>query len=80
VPYFLSLTTPPDDDSTITTPLFITTNLRGRVVVRESVFSTEEYVGCEEIDDGVWNLWFGPLLLGRFDERELKIYGVRGLQ
>jgi transposase InsO family protein len=40
----------------------------------------EEYVGCEEIDDGIWNVWFGPLLLGRFDERELKIYGVRGLQ
>lgn len=40
----------------------------------------EEYVGCEEVDDGVWNVWFGPLLLGRFDERELKIYGVRGLQ
>ena len=40
----------------------------------------EEYVGCEEVDDGVWNVWFGPLLLGRFDERELKIYGVHGLQ
>ena len=40
----------------------------------------EEYVGCEEIDDGVWNLWFGPLLLGRFDERDLRVYGVRGLQ
>jgi hypothetical protein len=40
----------------------------------------EEYVGCEEVDDGVRNVWFGPLLLGRFDERELKIYGVRGLQ
>ena len=40
----------------------------------------EEYIGCEEIEDGVWNVWFGPLLLGRFDERELKIYGVHGLQ
>jgi hypothetical protein len=40
----------------------------------------EEYVGCEEVDDGVWNVWFGPLLLGRFDERELRIHGVRGLQ
>lgn len=40
----------------------------------------EEYVGCEEVNDGVWNVWFGPLLLGRFDERELRIYGVRGLQ
>ncbi|MGZ5477687.1 MAG: integrase core domain-containing protein [Thermoanaerobaculia bacterium] len=40
----------------------------------------EEYVGCEEVDDGVWNVWFGPLLLGRFDEHELRICGVRGLQ
>ncbi len=40
----------------------------------------KEYVGCEEVDDGIWNVWFGPLLLGRFNERELKIYGVRGLQ
>ncbi len=39
-----------------------------------------EYVGCEEVDDGVWSVWFGPLLLGRFDERELRIHGVRGLQ
>jgi hypothetical protein len=39
LPYLRSLTAPPDDDSAITTPLFITTNLRGRVVVRESVFS-----------------------------------------
>ena len=40
----------------------------------------EEHVGCEEVDDGVWNVWFGPVLLGRFDEREMKIYGVRNLQ
>lgn len=40
----------------------------------------EEYVGCEEIADGVWNVWFGPLLLGRFDERQLTIHAVRGLQ
>ena len=36
----------------------------------------EEYVGIEEIDDGVWSMYFGPLLLGRFDERELKLYGA----
>ena len=39
----------------------------------------EEYIGLEEIDDGIWSVWFGPLLLGRFDERELRIYGVRNL-
>jgi len=40
----------------------------------------EEYIGLEEVDDGIWSVWFGPLLLGRFDERELRIYGVRDLQ
>lgn len=28
-----------------------------------------EYVGLEEVDDGVWNLLFDEVLLGRFDER-----------
>jgi transposase InsO family protein len=32
-----------------------------------------EYVGFEEIDDGVWNVYFGPLKLGRFNERVMKI-------
>jgi transposase InsO family protein len=40
----------------------------------------EEYVGLEEVDDGLWSVWFGPVLLGRFDERDLRIYGVRNLQ
>ncbi len=29
-----------------------------------------EPVGLEEVDDGVWSLYFGPRLLARFDERE----------
>jgi len=32
------------------------------------VFNGED-VGLEEIDDGVWSIYFGPLLLARFDER-----------
>lgn len=32
-----------------------------------------EYVGFEEIDDGVWNVYFGPLKLGRFHERHMLI-------
>lgn len=36
----------------------------------------EEYVGLEEIEDGVWSVYFGPVLLGRFDERDLRIYGA----
>jgi hypothetical protein len=34
-----------------------------------------EFVGLEEIDDGIWPLYYGPVLLGRFDEREVKFYG-----
>lgn len=32
-----------------------------------------EYVGFEEIDDGIWNVYFGPLKLGRFNERIMRI-------
>ena len=34
----------------------------------------EEYVGMKEVDDGVWAVYFGPLLLGRFVEKALKLY------
>jgi hypothetical protein len=34
-----------------------------------------ERVGLEESAEGVWSVYFGPLLLARFDEREKKIYG-----
>jgi transposase InsO family protein len=33
-----------------------------------------EYVGLEEIDDGIWSLYYGPVLLARFDEREMRLY------
>ena len=32
-----------------------------------------EYVGFEEIDNGIWNVYFGPLKLGRFDQRHMRI-------
>jgi putative transposase len=35
----------------------------------------DEYVGLEEVDDGIWTIYFGPLQLGRFDERNRKLYG-----
>jgi putative transposase len=35
----------------------------------------EEFVGLEEVDDGVWNVYFGSFLLGRFDERDRHIHG-----
>jgi putative transposase len=27
----------------------------------------------EEIDDAIWNVYFGPLKLGRFNERHMRI-------
>jgi transposase InsO family protein len=36
----------------------------------------DEYVGLEEVDDGIWDLYFGSMLLGRFDEREGKLYAA----
>ena len=36
----------------------------------------EEYVGLEEVDDGIWSVYFGPVLLGRFDERDFTIHGA----
>jgi len=30
----------------------------------------EEYVGLEEVEDGMWSVYFGPVLLGRFSERD----------
>ncbi len=37
--------------------------------VNASIVCAGDYVGLEEIDDGVWNIYFGPLKLGRFLER-----------
>lgn len=34
-----------------------------------------EHVGLEEFDDGRWSLYFAKFLLGRFDERDFKVYG-----
>ena len=33
----------------------------------------DEYVGLEEIDNGVWEVYFGPIWLGRLDEKVMKI-------
>jgi putative transposase len=37
-----------------------------------------EYVGLEEIDDGIWNVYFGKLKLGRLLERSMKIEDAYG--
>ena len=37
-----------------------------------------EYIGFVEIDDAEWDVYFGPLRLGRFHERTLKIEDALG--
>jgi len=37
-----------------------------------------EYVGLQEVDDGLWDVYFGPLKLGRMDERILRIEDHKG--
>jgi putative transposase len=41
--------------------------------VNVSITCAGDYVGLEEIDDGVWNVYFGPLKLGRLLERYMRI-------
>jgi hypothetical protein len=36
----------------------------------------EENVGMEEVDDGVWSVFFGALIIGRFDEKEMRLVGT----
>ena len=37
-----------------------------------------EYVGLEEIDDGIWNVYYGSLKLGRLLERHMRIEDAYG--
>jgi hypothetical protein len=37
-----------------------------------------EYVGLEEIDDGVWDVYYGSVWLGRFFEKLMKIEDEKG--
>jgi transposase InsO family protein len=34
-----------------------------------------ETIGFEEVDDGIWSVFYGNVLLARFDERERSFYG-----
>lgn len=49
---------------------------RGRVNV--STVCIGECVGLEEIDDGIWNVYFGALRLGRLHDRHMKIEDACG--
>jgi len=46
--------------------------------VNVSVTCAGEYVGLEEIDDGIWNVYFGPLKLGRLLEQHMRIEDAYG--
>ena len=46
--------------------------------VNVSTTCAGEYVGLEEIDDGIWNVYFGPLKLGRLLERQMRIEDAYG--
>lgn len=46
--------------------------------INVSITCAGEYVGLEEIDDGRWDVYFGPLKLGRLLEREMRIEDAHG--
>jgi putative transposase len=46
--------------------------------VNVSIVCAGEYVGPEEIDEGIWNVYFGPLKLGRLLERHMRIEDAYG--
>lgn len=46
--------------------------------VNVSITCAAEYVGLEEIDEGVWNVYFGPLKLGRLLEKHMRIEDALG--
>ena len=46
--------------------------------VNVSTVCIGEYVGLEEIDDGIWDVYFGPLKLSRLHERHMKIEDAYG--
>jgi transposase InsO family protein len=49
---------------------------RGRIVSVSSVLAHED-IGLEELADGIWAVYFGPVRLGTFDERSGRIRSGR---
>lgn len=37
--------------------------------------SSRHHIGLEEVDTGIWSLYFGPVLLARLDARDYLIRG-----
>jgi transposase InsO family protein len=46
--------------------------------INVSIVCAGEYVGLEEIDDAIWDVYFGPLKLGRLLERYMRIEDAFG--
>ncbi len=46
--------------------------------VNVSITCAGKYIGLEEIDDGVWSVYFGPLKLGRLLEKHMRIEDAYG--
>ncbi len=46
--------------------------------VNVSITCVGEHVGLEEIDDGIWNVYFGSLKPGRLLERHMRIEDAFG--
>jgi transposase InsO family protein len=46
--------------------------------VNLSLCCAGEYVGLEEIDNGIWNVYFGPVKLGRLIEEQMRIEDASG--
>ena len=46
--------------------------------VNVSICCAGEYVGLEEIDDGIWQVYFGPVKLGRLIEEQMRIADASG--
>jgi len=46
--------------------------------VNVSITCAGEYVGLEEIDNGIWNVYFGPVKLGRLIEEQMRIEDESG--
>ena len=50
---------------------------RSRYVSASHVL-VDEYIGLEEIDNGIWDVYFGPIWLGRLNEKVMKIEDKNG--
>ena len=50
-------------------------SLHGRTVFLSEAL-VGEAVGLEEVDDGVWTIYFGSVVIGRYDERQRRVLRI----